>query len=323
MSDVTSVRCRNPNCHVPDTPCEYGELEYRNHCPNYVHDDAPGGIDEDRATEFPWTGNTLGLDGYAWVSGPQRPVVIAPVGAHNAGKTTFLVAVYLGLCRGNRLFDYRFAGSYTLGGWENLANYLRYPPQGVGPGFPPHTPPSAKAVPGLLHLAFRRPDGRLIETSIADGPGEWFTNWAVNVDHSGAAGARWVADQADGFILFVDSDALAGGERGVARDSLFMLAQRLEAISDGRTVTILWAKSDITLSSGIRKQVPGRLKDLFPTSRHFETTVRPTKDTDDATTKFVAVLEPFFAPSSDVADVPSLKVSREDDPFLSFRGRKK
>ena len=325
MSDMSPGRCKLPHCHVPETPCDCGELEYWKHCPHYIRgDDVDGTLsDSDHGTEFPWTGNTLGLDELTWLAARQRPRVLAPVGPQNAGKTTFLVAMYLGLCRGMRLQGHRFAGSYTIGGWENLANYLRYPPQGVGPGFPPHTPAAAKVVPGLLHLAVRRDDGRLVETVIADASGEWFTDWSVNVDHPSAEGARWVARHSDGFLLFVDCDALAGPERGVARDALFTLAQRLAACVETRPVAVVWAKSDINLRPAMHEQVDKRLRQLFPTARHFRTTVKPADEHEDVTTQFLTVVASLLSPATCPGDIPAIAVRRPDDPFLAFRGLKR
>jgi hypothetical protein len=322
MTIPTSSQCRLSYCHVPDTPCDRGEYNYRKDCPHFVRSDSPEAVPEmaEQITEFPWTGNTLGLDELGWLAACGRPRIFAPVGAHNAGKTTFLIALYLGLSRGVRLTEQQFTGSYTFGGWENLAHYLRYPPQGIGPGFPPHTPVASKTAPGLLHFALRR-NGRLLDILLSDAPGEWFTNWSVNVAHPEAAGARWIARHADGFLLFVDCDVLAGSDRGVARDGLFRLAQRLAACTQKCPVAVVWAKSDIQLSPTMREQVEMRLKQLFPTAQHFATSVKQSSRDIDTAEPFFDVLEWLLSQRDPTHDVPELSVKRSEDPFLAFRGR--
>jgi hypothetical protein len=322
MTAAASSQCKLSHCHVPETPCDRGEHNYWTDCPNFMKSQgleaSPGAPEQ--ITEFPWTGNTFGLDELAWLAARGRPRIFAPVGAYNTGKTTFLIALYLGLCRGVRLAEHHFAGSYTLGGWENLAHYLRYPPQGVGPGFPPHTPVAAKAAPGLLHCALRR-DGRLLDVLLSDAPGEWFTNWSVNVAHTEAVGARWIAKHADGFLLFVDCDALAGSDRGVARDGLFKLGQRVAGCVQKRPVAVVWAKSDVKLSPTMREQVETRLKQLFPTAQHFATSVKQSSLDIDTTAPFLDVLAWLLSQREPVHDVSELSVKHSDDPFLAFRGR--
>jgi hypothetical protein len=47
----------------------------------------------------------------------------------------------------------------------------------------------------------------------ADAPGEWFQKWAANRDSADGAGARWVAEHADVFLLVADCEALQAPAR--------------------------------------------------------------------------------------------------------------
>src|SRR5579859_3190402 len=100
MSATVGPKCKRERCFVPERECAYGEIEYWKSCPHYASESevkTPPKPPEG-ATDFPWTGNTLGLDDASWLVSRGRPELIAPVGPHNAGKTTFLVSLYLGLC---------------------------------------------------------------------------------------------------------------------------------------------------------------------------------------------------------------------------------
>lgn len=322
MKADASSQCNSPHCYVPELPCERGELDYRKDCLYFTsleHTAVSAGAEE-QITEFPWTGNTFGLDELAWLAARGRPRIFAPVGAYNAGKTTFLIALYLGLCRGFSIASHPFAGSYTLGGWENLAHYLRYPPKGIGPGFPPHTPVAAKVAPGLLHFALRQ-QGQLSDVLLTDAPGEWFTNWSVNALHQEAEGARWIEKHADGLLVFVDCEALAGPDRGLARDDLFKLAQRLSGCIQKRPIAVIWSKSDIEITPVMKEQVELRLKQLFPNARHFVTSVKRSSPDTDTTTPFFNVLLWLLSQLDPFSDVPQLSVIHSDDPFLAVRAR--
>jgi hypothetical protein len=227
-----------------------------------------------------------------------------------------LGAIYLRLSAGFKLGQEQFAGSYTIGGWENLAAYMRYAPEGLGPQFPPHTSNIANRVPGLLHLALRSRDGVLRDIILADPPGEWFSNWATNVEHADAEGARWLAQHSDGFILFVDSEELAGSERGAARDDLFKLAQRLADHADGRPVALLWSKSDYEVRPVMREQVEERLSSLFPRAKSFSTSV----NNGETAEQFLSVPSWLLDQEHGRAHVSIVPPVYSDDPFSAFRG---
>jgi hypothetical protein len=323
MSAMANSLCSHPHCHVPTGVCAHGEENYVKDCKFFRKDlpaeNAPP--KSDPATEFPWTGSAFGLDDLEWLSARGRPSVIALVGAHNAGKTTFLGAAYIGLSRGTALHGYRFASSFTFAGWESLAAYMRYRPEGIGPQFPPHTANTGQRVPGLLHLARRCGDGGLLDMLFTDAPGEWFDRWAVNETQEAAEGARWIAEHADAFLLFVDSEDLAGARRGEARDELFKLSQRLSQHLAERPLAMVWSKSDVEVPSAFRQQVVKRFEALFPKSPSFSVSVRKKREHHGETAReYLEIISWTMAQLATPAGLPDLLVMHLENPFLAFRG---
>lgn len=190
-----------------------------------------------------------------FVSGRGKPITVGIVGPESSGKTTVLGALYLLLGRGNLTSrESQFSNSYTLAGWEAVANCLRWKP-GQAPHFPPHTPSRAARAPGMLHLAFRRQDGALRDLLFADAPGEWFQKWAVNQQAADAEGARWIARHADVTLLVADRQALAGPKMGTARNEFQLLAQRAVTASQGRRLALVWTKGDVEVAPAMEAQI--------------------------------------------------------------------
>jgi Double-GTPase 2 len=325
MNASANPYCSHPHCHVPTGVCAHGEENYLSDCKYYCKDipaeNPPPKIES--ATEFPWTGSTLGLDDLEWLAARGRPSVFALVGAQNAGKTTFLATIYIGLSRGMPLLAHKFGSAFTLGGWESLAAYMRYRPEGLGPQFPPHTANTGQRVPGLLHFALRGADGALMDALFTDAPGEWFDKWAVNETQEGAAGARWIAKHAEAFLLFVDSEELAGERRGEARDELFKLGHRLAQHLDRRPIAIVWSKSDIDVRPTFRKQLDERFRLLFPAAPAFSVSVRKKREHHgDAASEYLAVVSWLLAQETNPATLTGLPTWRPEDPFFSFRARR-
>ncbi len=322
MNDEQKRLCGHPRCYLPDTPCFLGEESFPPDCKYF----AKSGDSEvvlpatESVREFPWTGNTFGLDDVQWLAAWGHPRVFVPVGAYNAGKTTFLVALYLALMRGASPQGFEFAGSFTFGGWENLAAFMRYKPEGIGPTFPPHTVISAKGAPGLLHLAFQNSAGALTDALLADGMGEWFSRWAINELDSDAEGARWSARKADAFLFFVDCDALSGPERGSARDSLFKLALRLSHHLAERPIAVVWTKSDMKVPDAMRKQVLERLEKCFPGAPSFDVSAIALASEGEPAQAFVNVLTWLIKTSRPTCRLPLLSTLNPTDPFLAYRG---
>lgn len=194
----------------------------------------------------------MGAQDVRLLTARSRVLYIGLVGAANAGKTTFLALLYALLRQGQAIPGYRFAGSYTLPGWEAIASYLTFKEGKTEIQFPPHTSRSTGRdegrVPGLLHLALRpeTEPAPLLDILFTDAPGEWFTEWIVRHDAEAAAGARWMYQHSDAFLLFADRHRLTNTtQRGTARGEINELADRLTHRLGARPLGLVWAKSDV------------------------------------------------------------------------------
>jgi hypothetical protein len=260
-------KCVRATCFVPDTGCDLGHTDLKK-CPVWRGAEQGDKPSDDISSDvlLPWSGSALGLVDLSFVSGHARPIIIGVVGPQNAGKTTLLAAWYLLLGRG--LIDLGgrlFAGSYTLSGWEAVAGAMRWS-RAQPPRFPAHTTSRGGRAPGMLHLAFREPhDGRRVDFLFTDAPGEWFQKWALNADSQEGAGARWVSDNADAFLVVADREALSGGNMGSARSSLQLIAKRLSSELRDRPVSLVWTKADVEIEPdmerAVRKAVMGAMSD--------------------------------------------------------------
>ena len=269
---------------------------------------------------LPWTGAAIGSDDVSYVAARSAPRLLGIIGPQNAGKTTLLGAWYLLLNRGNRLPGRIFAGSCSFGGWENLAGWLRWLPD-AGPRFPPHTSLHDQRQPGLLHLALRRENGVLEDLLLTDAPGEWFNRWVINSDDLAAEGARWTIQKADAIAIVIDCQALAGPDRGIVRNQVYNLVQRLGDERTDRMTVIIWAKSDHKVDVEMQAAIEGRIRQRLPESPHFRVSIKGA-DTPAGTQ---ALLAPLFALLAYEPALPRpltpLPVPVGSDAFLSYRGK--
>lgn len=314
-------KCPEIDCWAPDVACNLGwELAQ---CPHYKDLLKETSESKSAPTDFllPWSGNSLGTVDLQFVAGRSRPMVIGVIGAHGAGKTTLLTALYLLLGKGNRVSDRGFAGSYTLGGWENLAHSLRWTSK-HGPHFPAHTPNDAGRLPGLLHIAFRRSDGVLEDVLFTDAPGEWFERWAIDKDAADLDGARWISRNTDSFILLVDSDALSGANRGEARTNIKLLSQRVSSELQGRPIAVVWSKSDKDVNRVIREALVSNFTKLFENHKEFAVSVQAKDHKLEVTQEVFIELLSWLVESQRPIRWTDLQLpaSETNDAFLSFRG---
>lgn len=340
--------CSYPACDAPLTVCNLGKRELEA-CEYWQHvvekeagssgsTDSAGAMrtDDARVSDdgarhalpdgspepvVSWVGGSLGYLDLELVATRSLPRLIGIVGPHNAGKTTLLTVLYLLLWRGRQLRGRSFAGSYTLGGWEDLAYSLRWQP-GQPPQFPPHTSRTTARVPGLLHLAFRRDDGFLEDTLFTDAPGEWFEAWAANRSSPLAAGARWTVQNAAALALVVDSAALAGPERGRARAEMIALVRRLSDESDGRRrIAVVWSKSDEDVRKPVRDTLRQAFKDHLPGHREFNVSVYPTEDRREPDLDaFVRLFDWLLEEQGATMPEPIPAPVDPTNLFLAFRG---
>jgi hypothetical protein len=212
-----------------------------------------------------WTGSAMGLSDLEPLAARSRLLFIGLAGVANAGKTTFLALLYSLLRQGQSVPGYQFAGSHTLPGWEILAGFLTFEDGSNQVTFPPHTSRNAGRVPGLLHLALKDEDGNLRDVIFTDAPGEWFNEWRNHQTAELAAGAAWIHQQGDGFLLFADCEELIGPDRGTARNQLQMVADRLLDQLGTRPLGLVWAKSDFgEVRPTIRESIQQRILSATP-----------------------------------------------------------
>ncbi len=121
---MAEQHCKQADCD-PRTGCIFGELN-PNNCEHRTEKTSNGISAAGETSPMPWHSSVFGLTELQFVAARSRPILIGVVGAHNAGKTSFLTALYLMLFGGVRMPDKSFAGSFTLRAWEILANNLRY-----------------------------------------------------------------------------------------------------------------------------------------------------------------------------------------------------
>jgi hypothetical protein len=268
-------KCPNRRCFVPDVNCALGEPT-PSACKVWV-----GGATQTVAAQeaaegtqslAPWSGAAMGTRDLAFLTGRGEAKLIAIIGAHNAGKTTLLAAWYQHLGRNGRTMGQRFAGSFSLTGWEAVAHALRW--EGGVPKFPAHTSSGAGRAPGMLHLALRAENGELNDFLFADSPGEWFQRWAVDRDANDAEGARWLADRTSVMLLVADCEALSGPQRGSARSDFIQLIRRAAQERRDRPVALVWTKADVAIAEAIRKAVQDAAHKAMPDILEFHVSIK-------------------------------------------------
>ncbi|WP_207217720.1 MULTISPECIES: TRAFAC clade GTPase domain-containing protein [Sorangium] len=243
-----------------------------------------------------------------------RTILVGVLGAHDAGKTTLLTGNYLRLIRGETLAGARFAGSRTLGAWESLAAWTRFDDAARLPSFPPHTPRGTARVPGLLHLALRSSADELRDVLLTDAPGEWFSRWSTKENAPDAEGARWIARNADAFLVLADCERLCQPGRGSSRNDIRKLLERLGNHVRSRPTVLVWAKADFRPSDGIREAIRDALGSRIPHAKEVEATTNRVESLADALE--TALAPAWSGPTARPITVPIL----QHEPFTVFRG---
>lgn len=310
--------CSRSICFAPESTCDLGFLD-RAKCSAWKGRDAAEAAPGEMATDellLPWSGSALGLVDLGFVAGRTKPLIVGIVGPQNAGKTTLLAAWYLLIGRDLTASNKRrFAGSYSLAGWEAVAGALRWAP-GQQPSFPPHTTSRGGRAPGLLHLAFRDADGEARGYLFADAPGEWFQKWAVNRDAVDGEGARWVAEHADLFLLIADREALSGPNMGSARGSLQLLARRLAAERAGRPVALVWTKSDVAIAPEMEKAVRDAAFGSMPDVVEFSVSIASDTDASDKGQGLLELLDWTLGIRRQRVSLPPVSAISSDPLFI-------
>jgi hypothetical protein len=159
------------------------------------------------ARRFP-AGLELGLEDAAEIMRARYASLIGILGSWDAGKTCYLLSLYLMASRASLPPKYIFAGSRTLQGFEDRARRLREWSGGPLPEqLADHTSLADPRRPALLHLALRETTGakRLMDLLLTDLPGEWSKNL---VDRADTAERFMFLRRADGIMLVIDGPRL-------------------------------------------------------------------------------------------------------------------
>lgn len=310
--------CTHHSC-FPDTTCALGHTN-REECEHWTRESQSSEQEltslahtaPEPASDIPWNGYVLGTSDLAILGGRSRPAVIGLIGPPDSGKTSLLAYLYMWLLKQGKIGGWRFAGSWTLGGWESVVQCSRWtsePP----PSFPPHTS-SAGRHPGVLHLALRsQATGQLHDVLLTDAPGEWFSQWSRVPDASTSEGARWVVENADALLLLVDSGALSDreklpGTRRATRD----LMERVGAQTSCR-IAAVWTKNDIAVTDAVVNTIETASGTFIPAAQTMRTTIKAPE-----------TIEACFAWAIEAATARlSMQIELEPrlshDPFLALR----
>jgi energy-coupling factor transporter ATP-binding protein EcfA2 len=223
----------------------------------------------DNKYSLSWTGNALGSHSLKVLTERGTPFIVGVIGENDSGKTTFLRLLYLLLRNGKSLKTWRFAGSYTFRAWENVTRFLEFNDNNKI-AFPPHTSMSDGRNDGLLHLSMKD-KSRFKDFVFTDTTGEWFREWAKNANSKNADGAKWIHNNADVFIFFIDCEALIE-QKWKAERSISNLMLRLKDNLDNRKVAVLWSKSDKykDIQASIIKKLEKSLKANFDNYKEFK-----------------------------------------------------
>ncbi|OJW81736.1 MAG: hypothetical protein BGO69_14610 [Bacteroidetes bacterium 46-16] len=315
--------CSQEDCYPEETGCNHEGCDVLTDCQFYKKQANQVATEKEEEDDFyvrvPWTGNTLGLQDLNFLTSTSPVTLIGITGVASAGKTTFLATLYCLLRHGHKIGDFQFAGSLTLVGWENIAWYLSWNTHN-DVQFPPHTSSNAGRIPGLLHISLRNKNGEKKEVVFTDAPGEWFGHWIVNKNDSNAAGAQWIHEYANAFLLFADCEMLSGNQLGKARQQTKQVADRLKYNIKNRPLGLVWSKSDIDIDPEVKKQISNHIQNS-PLSNYqeFETSVRNEKSTDWQMNILESINWILTILSADTNELPMVSRFASTDLFLSKR----
>ncbi len=236
------LKCSNPDC-LPEVNCHEGKEDHKQ-CEFWQKLNSKG---ESKATivkkksknsTLPWTGNALSVEDLSKITYRTTPIILGVVGKVDAGKTTFLAMLYTLMLKGGGFTSFSFCGTKTIHAWDSLYQTLQIEKDGVK--FPDPTP--AEYI-RFLHLALRNDHGNLKDVFISDVAGEVFSAWSQNRNDANAENARWIYENSNAFILFIDCEDLIK-RKAQSRTDVLDLAQMLNHNLYDRPVIAVWSKSD-------------------------------------------------------------------------------
>ena len=320
MTKSIPIRCRQQDCFASDIGCSNGELDFTK-CPNYLKQemsvDTPSNTEDEET--FPWTSRPMGSTDLRFISATRRPHFVGIAGAADSGKTTLLSLLFLAIYKGHNISKYRFAGSYSLLAWENIAKNLQLN-AGDAIQFPPHTTSSGR-IPGLLHLNLANTALDQRDIILTDASGEWFTTWATNPDDKTASGAKWVALHSDRILILADTESLTKGDnRGAKRQALEFLIRRIKSESTTTEVALVWTKSDLERPAQLTEKVESHFKSCFPNAPIFSTGIPNSENNrHDTSLQELDTLFSWAFEKHTQKVLHHLPESTNEDPFILYR----
>lgn len=320
------LRCGNSECTAPNTDCFLLHPDYQENCPDWLaHNQDTAKELKDLASQLDepsvaWHGKALQPHEIELISRRSTPWIIGLIGQANAGKSSYLGMLYTLLLNGYPLAKHSFAGSQTLLAWEGLAATLRFVDTNTVT-FPAPTP-STPGYYSLLHLALKDQSGQLRDLLFADASGEVFDVWAVNRNDENVESARWIDQQADAIVFFINCDDLTK-RRAAAVKNIRTLANRVREGLKERPLVVVWSKADQAdqIYPANRQDLEKLLASYFPNHTSWEISNNMVAEPDPLCHEHNRyLLDSLLSQlATRRAEVPILAV-QNTDPFLNFRG---
>lgn len=262
--------CSKPECTVRETGICFLSQPDPKACPNVVAEDGTSAsttVPTGARVAVPVAGSAartfhsgleLGVADSAELMRGRYAHVIGIVGSYDAGKTCFLLSLYLLAANGLLSPKYSFAGSATLEGFEQRAHRVRRWNKGALPAqLADHTILADARQAAFLHLALRNSDGERSDLLLTDLPGEWSNDL---VDRAATADRWRFLRRADGVILVIDGPLFMGPQRHSELQRAKHLLSRLVGsvgLDKSLPVVVLVSKCDL-----IKMQRPPLVDDL-------------------------------------------------------------
>jgi len=302
--------------------CLCGEADYTK-CSNYLGiqektvEPAESIPEETADHALPWSSSSLGSTDLEFISSVRHPFLIGVIGQAKSGKTTLLATLYMLLRSGKTIEGYTFAGSFTLLGWEKIAQFLTFNTH-KKISFPPHTSANMTRVPGLLHLLFKDEQGVYQDLILTDAPGEWFTDWAKASEDHAAVGAKWIDEAADAFIMVADCMGFKLNI-GKERQSMMQIVERMKNTNNHRPVALAWTKSDQDLSKDIKDRMTEKVAAQLSVVSSYNIAVINRKSDKEVDDILVLVGQLLKRGQNKRNQISALPIKSEKDFFFTIR----
>jgi Double-GTPase 2 len=313
--------------------CLNGEIDAKK-CKNYIGNDKPKERSvvegEPKPTEdekktskkqvelsIPWTGDALGGLDLTFISNIKQPFFMGIIGKSKAGKTTLLATLYMLLRSGKSIGDYQFAGSYTLLGWEKIAQGLTFRAKKTTT-FPPHTPANTSRIPSLLHLLLKDKQNQYHDIIFTDAPGEWFSNWAKSANADDSKGAKWIDEVADAYIYVADCKAL-NNDFGTEQSTMKPIISRMSDTHDNRPIAWVWMKADYSLAPEVKEKLLKDIKKKLHNVKDYNVSVI-NRNNEEVIESILILMNQLLMENHHKKNlIPIIKPKNEEDFFFIIR----